>query len=688
MVRLVVPLMGGILLQHHCRLEWSVIFLSAAGFLVIVMGFSLLASRWKFFSGWLPGFSILILLLVIGATLTRINQAQRPVFSSEQQFFLGEITELPGKKARSVHTTLRVRRLRTDTGWIPAKAKLSAYFASTREARELLPGDHIMARAYIRPIQNYGNPGEFNYKTYMATHRIYHQVYLGRDAWQKTAQRGKKSLKARSNRLRYHLAEILAGGIGGKRPRAIASALLLGHRDLLTPQMKEQFSASGTMHILAISGLHVGIIYLIFSTGLSFMDRYRHGRPIKTLIVLSVLLAYAYLTGLSPSVARATLMFAILALGRLMKRHTSVYNNLACSAFILLVINPMLLFSISFQLSYAAVTAIIFYQPRIYRLFSLPPLPGKIWQWLSLALAAQIGAAPLVIHYFHTFPNYFWLSNLVALPLASLILILGMVYLITTPILPFLSEFIQPPLNIVLLGLSKIPGIIAQLPLSETSGLWLSPLQLLLLYSLILSLSGFILVKKIRLLKLALILSISLATFNIYTKWHKPQQLVIYNTGKISAINHLNGRHNILYLNGNKQTLKKIHRYMENHWLSHQAGEPVIKQLPGPPPNAPTLPVNQAHFIRAGHIRLAYFHGKTNFSRLRPAEKLKLDYIVLAGNANISGETLRRCFTFKKIILDSSCSYYYRQRWIKAFGQKDIPVYSIPEQGAFYKTWG
>jgi len=176
---------------------------------------------------------------------------------------------------------------------------------------------------------------------------------------------------------------------------------------------------AGAMHILCVSGLHVGIIYLVISFFLGFLNNTRFNNILKAILLLLTVWAYAIITGLSPSVQRASLMLSVFIIGNLLNRARDTYNTLAISALILLIIDPYLLFNVGFQLSYAAVIGIVtFHQPIYKLLYFKNTIIDKIWSITVLSFAAQMATFPIATYYFHFFPPWFWLTNLFTFPLS------------------------------------------------------------------------------------------------------------------------------------------------------------------------------------------------------------------------------------------------------------------------------
>lgn len=234
-------------------------------------------------------------------------------------------------------------------------------------------------------------------------------------------------LQASMAGLRDAIADKLKGAAAEPATAGLAVAMLLGDRSGLAPEIRADFSAAGLSHVLAISGLHVGMIFLFLNVLLGFLLRFAHGEWWRAVLVSLLLVAYMLLTGCSPAVSRAVLMLIILQFGRTAFRNGNTLNFLSASAVILLLVDPLLLFDVGFQLSYAAVTAIVLLTPRIsaYLERRLPVLPAHIRRAAATCLAAQLGTSPLIWLYFGELPTYFLVSNLLLLPFIAFNIYLG-----------------------------------------------------------------------------------------------------------------------------------------------------------------------------------------------------------------------------------------------------------------------
>lgn len=688
-VRLVLPLAGGLLLQHCLKPAWFFLIIPAGLALLVVVLPQLLSVGRQYFLRRYRGAALLVLLAIGGSMLMKQRQQSAVFFEGRECFFVAEVTGLPAEKPRSWQSLLQLKRCSCQEGKekeISRNIKLLAYFQKNDSLPPVKPGDVIVAHGYIHPIRNRGNPSEFDYRRHMATMSIHNQVYLDEENWRRMENRSGSSVVAYSNKLRQKLLKRLNAATDQKDEQAIAASLLLGYRGLLSQDMKSRFSVSGASHILAVSGLHVGIIYLICSYMLVFMDRSPQTRVLKIILITAILAAYAFLTGLSPSVCRATLMFSVLAAGKYLSRNSPVYNSLAFSAFILLVINPMLIFSISFQLSYFAVVSIAFFQPRLYRLIEWPRLADRLWQWFTVAVAAQIGVSPLIIYYFHIFPNYFWLSNFIVIPAASIIILLGFLYLSLQVVLPLLAGFITAPLTFTIRVLGESTRIIEELPLSASEDLYIEPSGVITFYLVVIFVTAYLTCRKAGFLKAALFLVLFGLVVQTVTRIasRSQQELLVCNIPGTRAIHYRSGSSNVLYISDPDKTQEITDRYLKRYFLSRGLNEPRVVVLPGQKKHPDRVGSLPGHFMEAGGLRLACINGSVDFSRLTASEKLELDYIILGGNKQVDPDHLMRLFRFRTVVIDPTSSYYLRQRWVKCFKSRGVKVHSIPEQGAFH----
>jgi competence protein ComEC len=291
-------------------------------------------------------------------------------------------------------------------------------------------GHSLALAGEIRDINSPLNPYQFDYRRHMEKLGVYRQINTEPD---EILELGKESggLRTLAGNIREGIITRLRNYHFEPDELAIIQALLLGQRQEISQEIYSNYAAAGVIHILAVSGLHVGIILLLLNRLLVPLERYRYGRIIKMISLLLLLWGFALLAGLSPSVVRAVSMFSFVAVGMQLKRRTSVLNTLFMSLMVLLLINPGFIQQVGFQLSYAAVFSIVLIQPHIYRIYKgESKLIKYFWGILSVTIAAQIGVLPLSLFYFNQFPGLFFISNLVILPFLGFILGLGILILL------------------------------------------------------------------------------------------------------------------------------------------------------------------------------------------------------------------------------------------------------------------
>ena len=325
------------------------------------------------------------------------------------QKYIGEVVRVGAKK--TIGKILF--NIEKDTSSIPAKINDLFYFKTDFVA-----------------IQKPKNPYQFNYSAYLEKQGVNHQVFL----------RNTKYVHLKSSAYSMHsVAENIRNTIEKKlllngfkdEELAVIKALILGQRNTISKELLQEYTKAGAIHILAVSGLHVGIILLILTALFSSLENLKNGKLIKTILIVSLLWGFAIIAGLSASVVRAVTMFSAVAIGMTFKRKTFVIHSLITSMFVLLLVKPMFLFDVGFQLSYLAVFSIVTIQPKLANLWKPKwKLIDKFWQLFTVSIAAQIGVLPISLFYFHQFPGLFMLSNLVIIPFIGLILMGGILVIV------------------------------------------------------------------------------------------------------------------------------------------------------------------------------------------------------------------------------------------------------------------
>lgn len=296
----------------------------------------------------------------------------------------------------------------------------------------------LLIPADFTAINSALNPYQFNYKKYLKKQDVYHQIFVDKHRF-KIVNNHRTSLLGLSAKFRNHIQKTLKKYGFTNDEYAVINALLLGQRQEISKELSQDYTRAGAIHILAVSGLHVGIILLILSFLFKPLEHIKNGRYLKTLLIVICLWMFAFIAGLSASVIRAVTMFTFVAIGQTTNRQKIIEHSLIASMFLLLLIKPMFLFDIGFQLSYLAVFSIVWFQPLLYSLWK-PRffIPNKFWQLTTVSVSAQIGILPISLYYFHQFPSLFIVANLVIIPCLGTVLFGGIliIFLALLNILP------------------------------------------------------------------------------------------------------------------------------------------------------------------------------------------------------------------------------------------------------------
>lgn len=407
------------------------------------------------------------------------KRPENKLFQHENAVFSGVVYEVRSEKEQSQQFIVQLDHLIVGENSTPTNAKIlvNLYEASYHV------DDKLLFNGTILPIKNKGNPGEFDARYYYQYKGIVGTIALSNHECVKIGET--QSLNGFFTRWRNALSQSMEQHLDGVF-LGVAKALLLGDKADLDQETMRIFSNTGSMHVLAVSGLHVGLLLMMFQKVLLLFARWISKRQ-ALLLSLILVWVYGFLSGASPSVMRAVVMFTILAYGQLFYRKTAAVNSLCLSAVILFVWDPWVIFDIGFQLSYGAMFGIfLLYQPLVDLLRVDQKLVRMIWEGTMVGIAATIFTTPLTLYWFYQFPNYFALANLGVMLFGFLVLLLGMIYLITVYI-PVISVVVALVFSFTIIGLVWWVGIIDQLPGAVSGGFHFDTSVLIIAYLLIIS---------------------------------------------------------------------------------------------------------------------------------------------------------------------------------------------------------
>ncbi len=498
LVRVLLPFLFGILLGIQTgdqdRLSFEIPVVAALLIvLLLTLGF-----YWKKFGiNHFFGVTSSVLFIILGYFAISLKLEQHGSLDLSFDHYYAVVESRPSEKPNSYSLNLKlIKGFNGSDDTDISDAKIIGYVPKSfkDQIHSITPGHLIKFSGDISLPEKPDIPGEFDYGAYLRNQGYVGTVFIQEQNLLLTSLKF-PTLRSRLNEARDFLLFRLSDQKIELREFGVISALVLGDRTSIDSETRNAFANAGVVHVLAVSGLHVGIIYLFFVTVFRtvFKDKFELMRFFGVLIILWL---YAALTGFSPSVLRASTMFSFIALGKLNNRYGNIYNMIAASALILLLINPLLLLQVGFQLSYLAVVGIIFYFPFFYKLlFFNHPLLDKVWSLVCVSFSAQLVTFPLSVFYFGQFPNLFLITNLVVIPFATLILYGGILYMLLFWI-PWLSDAIAFITIKLTWFMNEAIALINGIPFSVTDDLFISSSTLGLVYISLFSLTWFLIKPK------------------------------------------------------------------------------------------------------------------------------------------------------------------------------------------------
>lgn len=418
--------------------------------------------RWR----WVPGAVFFALVLCIGVFWQALRDPlRRPdhvggAFQAANGVVV-EVEQVASARAGIVRAWAKARAVVDGAGARPASGGLLVTLLSDSSGRTVRAGDRLVLAAAVLPITKVPDPGGFDARQWAASRGVYHECFAPKEHW---AFMGPPVEKSGFEQMRDRISAWLKASGLPERERALAKALLLGIRDEMATDQNQAFIRSGTIHVLAVSGSHVGIIYVAVLWGLVFLGKGQRGRWLRGMAALAALWGYAGLTGFEPSVLRATIMFSLFTVAEMVRWRTGSLNGLACAGVLLLLWDPQMLAQLGFQLSFLAVLGIIvFYQPLV-RLWAPPnAVAGFFWSLLAVSLAAQAFTLPLCLYMFRAFPVWFLPANMVIVGLVG-IEVYGGILLLAVHAVPVLGPAVAVGMKWLLLLLGLLAGFFADLP--------------------------------------------------------------------------------------------------------------------------------------------------------------------------------------------------------------------------------
>ena len=656
---------------------------------------TLIVFRSSFRFKWVPGLVALITLFTAGVSVeesVRLKRDGQDLIIREESSFPVKVLimeERPvGKSGRYSGIATVAGILDTSLAYCNTNVPVSVNFGKDSDAAGLMPGDMIFSRCEIRNVDPPVNPYAFDYRRYLSFKGVRWQTYLDSGNWLKSGRVVGNGPARWAEKTRQRFVKVLENyGIAGEE-LGLASALILGTRDLLDKEMIREFSNAGAIHVLSVSGLHVGIMYVLADRLLFLLKRGRAGRKMHHFLIIGLIWLYSLLTGFPPSVVRASLMFSLLSVSKMMTRDQEGYNILAGALVLQLWIDPYQVTQVGLQLSYIAVLGIFLFYKPINQLFSdSKALISWIWSIMAVSLAAQLATFPLTSYYFGFFPLYFLVTNLVVVPLAAVVVYLALLVLLAGIChLPF--TWIGLPLKWALFLMHRSVAFIQSWPGAVVEPINISMAQALLLY--ILMACGFLYLM-VRSKKAAWIFMGSMTVLTLTFGIDRIQRvsakgITVYSIKNHQAIDFLKGQEVIFLadssLRSSQTTITSQVEPNRRHWSSE-----VIREIDL---NTIKQAVDRGFWMNYPFIS---FDNKTfalldrHWDAVNDSIEIRVDVAVISGRKLYDPAEALSHFRVNQVVLDGTVPAYLSERWKLACAIDSIPCHSVLNDGAFVWNW-
>jgi len=670
-MRLLPPFITGILVQWYLPIPVAILLSILVTTFVLLPGFSLLPLQYRFRLRMATGLLVMLICFSLGALVLHFHNVRgkkdwfgQPVF--ERTACLAVLDEEPVEKTNSLKAIASVT-YRLGQSAVSTSGKLIFFFKKGEGFEKLGYGTRILFASSPQAIRSSNNPGAFDYSAYCLRSGITHQVYGGKDVFTILEGGGGSQIGYLINAIRRWVLRVLRRNIKDPKDCGLAEALLIGYKTDLDTELVQAYSNTGVVHVIAISGLHLGLIYSL----LMFLTKHFHSGAsawIRLLLILAGLWIFSLLAGAQPSVLRSAVMFSFLAVGGVIDRRGSVFNMLALSAFFILCFNPYWLADAGFQLSYAAVLSILLFYKAVYKWCYFPnKLVDGIWQLCTVTLAAQLLTLPVSIYLFHQVPTLFLLTNLLAVPLSSLILLGEILLCVVSPLTPLaslLGSVIEMGIHLMNAYIDRL----SQISFALVQGLFLTTLQAMLLTALLVFFFLWLSRPTVMLLYLSLLAFFGLGIESGRRKFSidSQQHLVLYSVPKQSWLELICGRSSLAIGPNDLRFNEAVYKF-------HLAG-------------AQLLHGNRTSKFHAG-MRYLIFGGKKIWVTgkdisCRPPRGDSIDILVVTAPA-VQLEQLTELYSIGKVLVDGQISARQRALVSAECEKLHIPFHDTERYGAF-----
>lgn len=645
--------------------SFLVLLLASAGFL-----FKRYANRWLF--GAL--LSATLFLSGVGFSLSYLQEVETN-FPKDTNVYRIELTSKPIAKERSIQISADIKTIyqKGEEHSKPGKAVL--YFEKVQAANQLKKGDILLISALLSPPKTDGNPDSFDYAKYLHRHGIGLSCFVKQGRWKKVGHNSKLSFKDMALLQREKVLSIYHAQGWSKDVESIVSALTVGYKDNLGNDIRETYSITGASHVLALSGLHIAFLYQLITWLLLPMMRLKRAKVLRCIITIATLWAFAFFTGLAPSVIRAVIMCSFATMSQALMRKSFSINTLSAAGFLMLLFEPEWLFDVSFQLSFGAVASLLLFEPHIEKLYQPRTRLGKwMWQLTCVSIAAQLVTMPLIIFYFSRLSVYFIFSGFIVIPIAGFIMYTTGLLLLTTPFAALnhlISAVLEQSVNIMNNSLRWIE----RLPHSSVDGIWIYTSEIIIFYIILGMILALINSHRARYAFASLIgIIILLGVHQLYKMNDMPaNSITFYNVHSCPAVHCIRSdRSSWLICAGKQCRVDDMQKKMKSHWNHLRLEKPHLIQSNY---QAAELSVEN-NIISFGGRRICIIND--NRWRYQKAKRpMKTDYLYISKGYKGKIEELLAVFDTNKVILDGSLSKWRKGHYKESCDSIGIPNISL-----------
>ena len=667
-IKLTLCLIIGILLGYFTSINLTFFVYNSIALLVI-LGISLLITKLQYKQSIWFGIIVYLATITLGGLTIKVHEQSSwknhytkytPINTDTAPLITFKIREV--LKSGNYYDKYVIDILKINNTKVSGKSLLNV--EKDTLFNTLNVDDILIAKTPFKDLIPPLNPHQFSYKNYLKKKHIYHQLFVVNTSLLKTEHKG-NTIFGLASALRIHINSKLKQFNFKTEELAIINALLLGQRQDISKEIYNSYTKAGAIHILAVSGLHVGIILLLLNFVFKPIEYVKHGKVYKTIILVLILWSFAIIAGLSASVVRAVSMFTIVAIAMNLNRPINVFNTLAISMFFLLLFKPTFLLDVGFQLSYLAVFAIVFIRPMLYNLWHPKHFLFKfIWGIFTVTLAAQFGIIPISLFYFHQFPGLFFVSNLVIIPFLGAILGFGII-IIGLALLNILPEFLASTYGNII-GLMNT--FVSQISNQESflfKDISFNIEHVLISYLLLILIINFIKQKTYRSVIYLLIAILFSQGYFIYDAYKSNSKaFVIFHKSRYSIIGFKNKNQLNLHHNLNDSVLK-----YDKVITNYKVGEHITKTKRDT--------IQPVYIANSKKVLVIDSIGIYDVKTFTP------DIILLRNSPKINLKRLIDSLRPKLIISDGSNYKSYQERWAQTCKAQKIPFHQTSKKGAY-----